>query len=136
MCRVLIIMKHMLMTIITKADELPELDVMFRTIVRWLYGVVWEPYFSIDFDGNIKLGLIWGKLAYFVPACALWGVLSIINNVVDFQALMPALVSAGLEKIIGDGYVRYRALELTFFELFHSFSFSLSLLFSFSIYGV
>ena len=94
-----------------------------------------EPYFTIDSDGNIELGLIGGKLAYFPSSCALRGILSVINDVVYLQTSMPALVSAGLEVVIGDWYMGYRTLELSTFEFCHSLSFSFLLLFGLSLDG-
>ena len=95
-----------------------------------------QPYFTIDFDGDVEFGLIRGELAYFPFACALWGILSIIDNVVYFQTSMPALVSAGFEAVIRDWYVRYRTLKFSTFEFSQPFGFFFSLLFSLSTYGV
>ena len=49
---------------------------------------------------------------------------------------MPALVSAGLEVVIGDWYMGYRTLELSTFEFRHFLSFSFLLLFGLSLDGV
>ena len=133
---ILMIVEHVFMSSIVEADKLPELDVMLRTIVRRLYGVVWEPYFTIDLDGNIELGLVGGELAYFPSACALRSFLSIIDDVVYLQTSMPVLVSAGLEVVIGHWYVGYCALDLSCFPFGHSFSFLFLLLSGLSLDGV